>query len=50
MEFTIQNENEEKKNILELSEMHETPINTEGAYNTKATIAHKSTVENTKFS
>ena len=49
MEFTIQNENEEKKNILELSEMHETPINTEGAYNTKATIAHKSTVEKYKI-
>ena len=49
MEFTIQNENEEKKNILELSEMHETPINTEGAYNTKATIAHKSTVEKYKM-
>lgn len=49
MEFTIQNENEEKKNILEFSEMHETPINTEGAYNTKATIAHKSTVEKYKI-
>ena len=28
---------------------YETPINTEGAYNTKATIAHKSTVEKYKI-
>lgn len=49
LEFTIQNKDEEKKNLLDFTEIIETKINTEGAYNMKSTISHKSTTDKYKI-
>ena len=48
LEFIIQ-EGNEKKDILNDTQMYETTITTEGAYNTKATIVNKNTQEKYKI-